>query len=255
MLDILPIPAFNDNYIWLIHDLKHAIVVDPGDAKPVIRYLSQHGLKLVAILLTHHHADHTGGVKAIVDKFPTVIYGPAGEATQLSDIKLKENDEIDIPELQLHFSILDIPGHTKGHIAYYGHDMLFCGDTLFSAGCGRLFEGTAAEMYQSLMKLKALPNQTQVYCAHEYTLNNLRFAKTIEPNNQNLLSHLKRVEQLRANNTPTLPVSLAIEKEINPFLRCDEKKIIAKIQAETNNTVAADAVSTFAYIRQLKDNF
>jgi len=186
-LSVLTIPAFKDNYLWLIHDGVHAAVVDPGEAKPVLAALKEHGLRLTAILLTHHHADHIGGVPELLQHYQVPVYGPRNESIATVTLPVGEGKQIDVPGLALRVSVLDVPGHTMGHIAYVrrnpGAAWLFCGDTLFGAGCGRLFEGTPRQMMQSLEKFAALPDETLVYCAHEYTLSNLRFARVVEPDN------------------------------------------------------------------------
>ena len=184
-LSVLAIPAFADNYIWLVHDGVHAAVVDPGDAAPVFAVLEANNLTLVAILLTHHHADHVGGVPELLQRFPVPVFGPSREAIPTITHALNQEDSIAVPELGLTLQVLDVPGHTGGHIAYLSVEegWLFCGDTLFAGGCARLFEGTPAQMVGSLSTLAKLPDGTQVYCAHEYTMANLRFAQEIEPGN------------------------------------------------------------------------
>ncbi len=239
MLHVIPIPAFNDNYIWLIKNSHNhqAAVVDPGDAKPVLDYCQQHDITLCAILITHHHSDHTGGIADLVKHYNIPVYGPAHENIPHCDHKLNENDQIVIEKIdQLKLKVFDIPGHTSGHIAYYGNDWLFCGDTLFAGGCGRLFEGTAKQMHQSLAKLKVLPFNTKVFCAHEYTQANLAFALTIEPNNFDLQQRIDEVNQLRQQQQPTIPSTIAIELKTNPFLRVKD-------------------CQQFAHIRELKDYF
>ena len=221
MIRILPVRAFRDNYIWLITagDSGNAAVVDPGDAAPVLDALQAHGLRLCAILITHHHADHTGGVRQLLAGQQVPVYGPARESIPGMDHALQDGDTVTLEELQLEFRVLDVPGHTAGHIAYYGHDCLFAGDTLFMAGCGRLFEGSAEQMHASLQKLLALPPQTRVYCAHEYTLANLRFAAAVEPGNDAVAQRTGASEALRARDNPTVPGSLEQERLTNPFLR------------------------------------
>ncbi|MCW8983366.1 MAG: hydroxyacylglutathione hydrolase, partial [Gammaproteobacteria bacterium] len=191
MMNVTPIAAFDDNYIWIIHNGRHnssdpqdIIVVDPGDAEPVIRAIEANGWQLRAILLTHHHYDHTGGVEELLQLSDVPVYGPAHEKIKGVTHPLGEGDRIDFDDINIHLQVLDTPGHTRGHICYYGHDLLFCGDTLFAAGCGRIFEGTPSQMYASLEKIRALPKETQIYCAHEYTLQNLGFAHIAEPDNR-----------------------------------------------------------------------
>jgi hydroxyacylglutathione hydrolase len=264
---IVPLRALKDNYIWVIRDYCHAAVVDPGDAAPVLDYLRREKLKLIAILNTHHHNDHTGGNAALLQEFNVPVYGPASEPISTLTHRLRERDEkeneegnVYLPEFSLTLRVLDIPGHTAGHIAYYGANLLFCGDTLFACGCGRLFEGTAQQMVQSLEKLSDLPNETQVYCGHEYTLDNIRFARVVEPGNQALIEREKTVENLRRQNCPTLPSTIALEKATNPFLRCSQPEIIRNAsrhpgKALADSTDLTDPVHVFAAIREWKNSF
>ncbi len=250
-------PAFDDNYIWMLHDGHQALVVDPGDEQPVLQALQAHGLQLSAILVTHHHADHVGGVDALRTATGAAVYGPAGETMPEPLQRLSDGDTLDL--LGLHFTVLDVPGHTAGHIAYF-HDpgaaasqpLLFCGDTLFSGGCGRLFEGTPAQMLASLDRLAALPASTRVCCAHEYTLSNLRFARAVEPDNAALQDYSRQCEALRARQLPTLPSTIAIERDINPFLRSRQPPVARAVQARA---AAADDVSVFASLREWKNQF
>ncbi|SCX88566.1 hydroxyacylglutathione hydrolase [Nitrosospira sp. Nsp13] len=258
---IVAIHAFTDNYIWVIRDHYHAAVVDPGDASPVLDYLKQEKLKLIAILNTHHHNDHVGGNAALLREFTVPVFGPANESIPtvthpLKECNGKESEEgiAYIPEFSLSLRVLDIPGHTAGHIAYYGANLLFCGDTLFACGCGRLFEGTAPQMVNSLQKLADLPKETGVYCGHEYTLNNIRFARTVEPGNQALIERETVVEALRKQNIPTLPSSIAIERAINPFLRCNQPEIIRNASVYAGKPLS-DPVSVFAALRDWKNHF
>lgn len=253
MLNIIPVSAFADNYIWVIHDQIHAAVVDPGDAKPIIRFLEQKDLKLIAILNTHHHNDHVGGNAALLQKFPVSVYGPKNESISTVTHPLKEGDNIYLAELSLGFSIFDIPGHTAGHIAYYGANSLFCGDTLFACGCGRLFEGTAQQMYISLNKLAKLPSTTKVYCGHEYTLANISFAKLVEPGNQALTELKVSAEKQRKKNLPTLPSTIEMENACNPFLRCTQPEIIQNASNYAGKSLK-DPISVFAAIREWKNN-
>ena len=256
MLTLIPIPAFADNYLWLLHDGQQALVVDPGDAEPVQRILQQNNLQLRAILVTHHHADHTGGVNTLRDETGATVYGPATEHIPTPYAPLKEGNNVNA--LRLNFHIIDVPGHTSGHIAYYtpdinGRPLLFCGDTLFSGGCGRLFEGTPAQMLASLDKLAVLPGNTAVCCTHEYTLSNLRFAVAVDPDNQTLAAYQMHCENLRRQGQPTLPTSIAQELLINPFLRTRQSALISS--ARHFDAAAYDDVSVFAAIRQLKNKF
>ena len=239
----------------MLHDGHQALVVDPGDEQPVLQALQSHGLQLQAILVTHHHADHVGGVDALRKATGAAVYGPAGETMPEPLQRLGEGDTLDL--LGLRLTVLEVPGHTAGHIAYFceggdGAPLLFCGDTLFSGGCGRLFEGTPAQMLASLDKLAALPGHTQVCCAHEYTLGNLRFARAVEPDNVALQRYSARCEALRAQQHPTLPSTLAVERDINPFLRAREAAVTQAMQARG---AAGDAVSVFAALREWKNQF
>lgn len=255
MLQIIPIPAFKDNYIWLLQNAaSQCAVVDPGDASPVLHYLAKYQLQLTAILLTHHHVDHCGGVANLLEHFTVPVYGPARESIKTITQAVHDGSAVVLPELASSFQVLDIPGHTSGHIAYYGHGILFCGDTLFLAGCGRLFEGTAEQMYHSLCTLAALPDDTQVYCAHEYTLANLTFARVVEPDNLAIVQRIKQVELQRSANQSSIPATLAVEKTTNPFLRCHLPSI--KRAAEDFAAQPLDKpVEVFRAIRQWKDNF
>ena len=255
---IRPIAAFNDNYIWLIDDGQFACVVDPGDATPVIQVIEQDQLQLTYILLTHHHHDHVGGVKTLVNAYGAQVWGPANEVLPLCDHALIEGDEVQIDQPSLRFKVLDIPGHTAGHIALVGNidgqSVVFCGDTLFAGGCGRIFEGTPAQMFASLTKLANLPSDTAVYCAHEYTLANLKFALAVEPDNLNLVPRYKQALNLRDHKLPTVPSTIALELQTNPFLRVDVKTVQA---AALNKQPHLDhsPVNTFAILRSWKNDF
>lgn len=253
MFNIVPVCAFTDNYIWVIHDQHHAAVVDPGDAAPVLNFLQQKKLKLIAILNTHHHNDHVGGNSTLLQKFPVPVYGPESESISTVTHRLKEGNNIYLAELSLGFSVLDIPGHTAGHIAYYGANSLFCGDTLFACGCGRLFEGTAQQMYISLNKLARLPDTTAVYCGHEYTLANINFAKLVEPGNKMLAQLNISAEKQRKSDLPTLPSTIVMEKACNPFLRCDEPEVIHNASNYIGKSLT-DPISVFTAIREWKNN-
>lgn len=252
MIEIIPIPAFEDNYIWLIRNGMAAVAVDPGDAGPVVDYLQLHRLRLVAILLTHHHGDHTGGAAELLRRFGIPVYGPRREAISSVTHPVGEGDLIDIPGLEAAFQVLDVPGHTAGHIAYYRINTLFCGDALFACGCGRLFEGTAQQMHASLAKFSALPDETKVYCAHEYTLENIRFAIAVEPGNAALIAREHRERETLSRGSPTLPSSIGLEKSTNPFLRCGEPAVMAAATRFAGHPLAEPA-DVFAAIRQWRD--
>ena len=256
-MNLLPLPAFQDNYLWLLHDGQQALVVDPGDPQPVLDALAQARLTLQAILVTHHHRDHTGGVAELVAATGARVVGPALESLPTAFEPVRGGDAV--TALGLRFEVIDVPGHTAGHIAYYATPageapLLFCGDTLFSGGCGRLFEGTPDQMLASLDRLAALPDDTRVCCAHEYTLSNLRFALAVEPNNENLIHYLRHCEALRARGEPTLPSSLGQERLVNPFLRTRLAGVIQAAQA-FNGAPAHDEAGVFAAIRQWKNEF
>lgn len=255
---IIPLSAFSDNYIWLITNGSDAMVVDPGQAAPVLQALDARNLKLTAILLTHHHQDHVGGVAELVSQTGAMVYGPAGEVLPICDVALVEGDTITDSTLQLSLSVLDVPGHTAGHIAFAGdisgQPVLFCGDTLFAAGCGRLFEGTPAQMDESLSKLAALLPATAVYCAHEYTLSNMRWALAVEPRNQTLQNWHAQAEQQRAEGQPTLPSTIGQELSCNPFLRAREPGV-AQAATQWAERPLNSPVEVFAALREWKNNF
>jgi hydroxyacylglutathione hydrolase len=252
---LTPLPAFADNYIWLLTDTAgNAAAVDPGDAAPVQRALDAQNLKLRAVLATHHHPDHVGGAAELATRHGCPVFGPAREAREVVTLPLEEGQEIELPGLGARFRVLDIPGHTAGHIAFFGHGILFSGDTLFSAGCGRLFEGTPAQMSGSLAKLAALPESMRVCCGHEYTVNNLRFAAALEPDNCAIREHAKHCSALRARGEATLPSTMAAERSINPFLRCSEPAV-REAASRHAGAMLTDPVEIFAVIRQWKDGF
>ncbi|AQQ42150.1 MULTISPECIES: hydroxyacylglutathione hydrolase [Burkholderia] len=274
-LEYVPVPAFEDNYIWLVSDGRDAIAVDPGEAAPVRRVLAERGWRLTAILLTHHHADHVGGVDALLHSqpadVPLTVYGPAAEAIDVVTRPLSGGDRVTLDAPAVAFDVLDVPGHTRGHIAYFqaasqgatgqgaaGHGNavphVFCGDTLFSCGCGRLFEGTPAQMLASLDALAALPDDTRVHCAHEYTLSNIRFALACEPGNAALAAWRDDAQALRARGVPTLPTTIAHERAVNPFMRADSAAIHATLEAELHETVT-DRLAAFTLMREWKNRF
>jgi hydroxyacylglutathione hydrolase len=252
MLEIVPVKAFNDNYVWTLRNKTHAAVVDPGEAQPVLDYLAREKLALVAILATHHHADHVGGIAELRRNFDVPVFGPRNEPIATLTRPVGGGDTVKVAELGVEFSVLDIPGHTRAHIAYYGAGSLFCGDTLFACGCGRLFEGTAEQMYDSLGKLARLPDDTKVYCGHEYTLANIGFAKAVEPGNAALARREERDRKLREAGRPTLPSTLAEEKATNPFLRCAEPAVVDSVNKYLGSRVS-DPVRVFAAIRDWKN--
>ncbi len=258
MPTIIPIPAFADNYIWLLRDGAAAAVVDAGDAAPVIEYLERERLELTAIICTHHHGDHVGGNRALLQRWQVPVYGPARETIPGRTHAMREGDEIVVDGIGLPLSVLDIPGHTAGHIAYVcrsrDSSLVFCGDTLFAAGCGRLFEGTPTDMVGSLDKLAALPAETRVYCGHEYTVANLRFALAVEPGNAALRERETVAVAQRARGEPTLPSTIGDERATNPFLRTGEMTIRAAASAHADRELA-DRVGVFAEIRAWKNAF
>jgi hydroxyacylglutathione hydrolase len=258
MPTIIPIPAFADNYIWLLREGSAAAVVDAGDATPVIDYLERERLDLTAIICTHHHGDHVGGNRELLQRWQVPVYGPARETIPGRTQAMREGDEVVVPGIGIALSVLDIPGHTAGHIAYVGASgaapLVFCGDTLFAAGCGRLFEGTPTDMVDSLDKLTALPAETLVYCGHEYTLANLRFALKVDPGNMALRERDITAKAQRSRGEPTLPSTIGAERATNPFLRTGETTIRAAASGHADRDLA-DRVGVFAEIRAWKNAF
>ncbi|MFG6414911.1 hydroxyacylglutathione hydrolase [Roseateles sp. DC23W] len=264
-MTLTPLPAFDDNYLWLLDNGREALVVDPGDAGPVAAALDARGLELAGILLTHHHGDHVGGVDALRPRLRGPVYAPVKEempeAVQRAATWVRGGDTVDL--LGVRFAVMDVPGHTAGHIAYFSAEagdvgpLLFCGDTLFSGGCGRLFEGTPAQMHASLQSLAALPADTRVCCAHEYTLSNLRFAREVDPGNAELAAYAGWCEAQREAGLPTLPARIGTEVRINPFLRCDQSALqdAARRHAPLKLSAAPSPVDVFATLREWKNGF
>lgn len=255
MLCVFPIPAFRDNYIWTITapNSRYAAIVDPGDASPVIREFDARGLEPSAILVTHHHGDHVGGIRSLLERYPGLpVFGPQNERILGITHELAQGDEFKLPELDAEFTVLEVPGHTLDHIAYYGHGMLFCGDTVFSVGCGRLFEGSAEQMHDSLSRIAALPSETLLYCAHEYTLDNIGFAKWVEPENVVLRQREAQAFALIDEDQPTVPSTLALELKTNPFLRSQVPAVVKAAQRYVGRALTKGS-EVFAVIRQWKD--
>jgi hydroxyacylglutathione hydrolase len=262
-MELIALPAFADNYIWMVHDGHAAWVVDPGEAAPVERALDSKGLELAGILVTHHHGDHVGGIDALRPRLHGHVVGPAREDIPQPFEPVREGDLVEV--LGARFQVIEVPGHTAGHVAYFheaggdstttpfGRPVLFCGDTLFSGGCGRLFEGTPAQMHRSLARLADLPGDTAVCCAHEYTLSNLRFALAVEPRNPDLLAYDAECRGRRSQGLPTLPSRIDLERAVNPFLRCDEPAVAAR--ARDRNSAAIGPVEVFRVLREWKSEF
>ena len=254
MINIEPIKAFNDNYIWLATTNEGSIVIDPGEAHKTIKYLKENDLNLDSILITHHHFDHTGGIEDML-KFRNVdVYGPVNNIPSINK-QLRDGDLFSV--IGIDFKIIEIPGHTLDHIAFFsennGNPVLFCGDTLFSSGCGRVFEGTFEQMHKSILKLKSLPSNTKIYSGHEYTQSNLKFAMEVEPLNQKLISRYNDVQDLLNKGIPTLPTTLELELEVNPFLRCQAREVQNSVVKQFNTSNHEDEI--FKALRQWKDNF
>ncbi|MFT3850069.1 MAG: hydroxyacylglutathione hydrolase [Propionivibrio sp.] len=253
MFEVIRISAFKDNYIWLLRKGRSAIVVDPGDALPVLEVLAREALVLRAILVTHHHADHQGGVATLSSNYPVEVFGPAAESITGLTQPLAGGETIRLESIDAGFQVLAVPGHTLGHLAYYGQGCLFCGDTLFGAGCGRLFEGTPAQMSDSLARLTALSDETAVYCAHEYTETNLRFALTVEQGNANLRRRADAVSVARAQGEATVPSTIGLEKATNPFLRCGSPEIVSTVRARRED--ASNPLAVFTALRKWRNTF
>jgi hydroxyacylglutathione hydrolase len=260
MLTLHPIPAFTDNYIWALHDGSHCLIVDPGDAAPVQAWLADQDLALSAILITHHHPDHVGGLGTLQADWPDVpVHGPAAERIAGLSHRLEDGDVVHIDALGLDFDVITVPGHTLGHIAFFSAQtdspILFCGDTLFAAGCGRLFEGTPAQMLASLDRLAALPDDTRVCCAHEYTLANLRFALAVTPDDPAVNQRYQSAVKTRDAGQPTLPSTVAEERRSNPFMRIDDASLVDALLAHQQGLARDDRSALFACLRQWKDSF
>ena len=251
-MQIEPIKAFEDNYIWTIRNGDQVAVVNPGEAAPVLRFLDETGTRLCAILVTHRHGDHIGGIAELVARHPVPVFGPALEAAEVVTHPLADGNRVALPELGVDFTVIGVPGHTLGHIAFYSAGLLFCGDTLFGAGCGRVFEGTLEQMHASLARLAALPPATQVYCAHEYTQSCLRFAHVVEPDNAAIAARNAAVSRLRAAGKSSVPSTLAEELATNPFLRWDAPAVIAAATARLGHP-SMNHAETFAAIRIWRD--
>ncbi|WP_127477419.1 hydroxyacylglutathione hydrolase [Sulfurivermis fontis] len=254
MLEVRCVPAFDDNYIWLpgLPGSRRVAIVDPGDAEPVLAYLSTHGLEPAAILVTHHHGDHTGGICDLTARYDIPVYGPARERIPGMTHPVSDGERLELEALGLEFEVMETPGHTRGHVCYLGHGALFCGDTLFTAGCGRLFEGTPQQMHASLSRIAALPQATLIYCAHEYTATNLRFARVVEPDNPDILARIDEVARRRARHEATVPAPLLQELKTNPFLRCGVPEVVTAAEGFAGHALP-DGASVFATVRHWKD--
>ncbi|MEW5789489.1 MAG: hydroxyacylglutathione hydrolase [Pseudomonadota bacterium] len=250
MMIVEAIPILADNYVWALHDGRSAVLVDPGDAPPILAWLEARGIVPSGILVTHHHWDHVGGLPALLDRFPVPVFGPTRGAAPSRPVA--DGDILDLPGLPWQVRVIDTPGHTRDHVCFAGEGHLFCGDTLFSCGCGRAFEGDPPTLYASLSRLMELPGETQVHCAHEYTLANLDFALDVEPDNPALQARDREARALRRTGQPTLPVSLARERETNPFLRCHLESVRVAASQHTGRALAPGA-QTFAAVRAWKD--
>lgn len=255
-LEITALPALADNYIWLLRspDQDAVVVIDPGDARPVNTWLLRHRYRLDAILLTHHHADHVAGVPELRARWGVPVYAPALEPSHATDYRVGDNENITVLNGRVHFQSHHVPGHTRGAIAWFGAGLLCSGDTLFSAGCGRVLGGTVTQLFASLQRLAMLPSETQLLCGHEYTETNLRFAASIEPDNEAIAHALVLARQQRANNLPTLPTTLGHERAVNPFLRCDQANIHAAAEGLVGHALHS-AVDVFRVLRECKDHF
>lgn len=255
-MEIVPFPALRDNYIWLLKNSasRHVAIVDPGEAGPLLKLIDNENLIPIAILITHHHWDHVNGIINITRNYNIPVYTPKQESVPGSTHPVGEGDKVSLPELETEFEILNVPGHTLGAVAYYTDRILFTGDTLFTAGCGRLFEGTASQLYQSLLRLAAFPDDSLIYCGHEYTMNNLKFAARVEPENGMIQERLNAARATRAREQATVPATLAIEKQTNPFLRCEKTPVISAAERYVGKTLD-NPTAVFNVLRQWKNHF
>jgi len=256
MLQIWPIPVFSDNYVWVLErdGSDRVAVVDPGEARPVLDALDARDLTVTAVLLTHNHQDHTGGLAEVVRRFGPAVYGSAADRIAGVDRPVTGGDTVSLPDLELSFDVVALPGHTLNHVGYIGHDIALVGDTLFAGGCGRVFEGTFEQMHDSLVRLAALPDDTKAYCAHEYTVANLRFARQVEPDNGPLSDRLAAAEATRAEGLPTVPSTIGYERATNPFLRCAEPAVVAAAERHADRSLEPGA-EVFGVIRSWKDGW
>jgi hydroxyacylglutathione hydrolase len=252
--DIYGLAAFADNYIWCLRQADAVAVVDPGDAAPVLAHLATTGRHLAAILITHHHHDHTDGIAALCQRYRVPVIAPAAERIPGTTTAVAGGDRIVVPELDIELEVIGVAGHTRGHVAYYHRGALFCGDTLFGCGCGRLFEGSAADMHAALNRLASLPTDTNIYCAHEYTASGLRFAHAVEPGNAALPERSERVHRLIAAGMPTVPFSLSEDLATNPFLRCQVATVAAAAATRVGRPLAGPG-EVFAALRSWRDEF
>jgi len=250
MIEILPIKAFSDNYIWLIKKARDVIIVDPGDATPVIDYLNKHELTIAAILITHHHSDHIGGVELLQNFQNTSVYAPSYGNYHFNHIPVSNNDKLTIAQLDIEFEVMWLPGHTRDHVAYQYDKHVFCGDVIFGAGCGRIFDGTLEDQFKSLNRLKTLPSETLLYCAHEYTQHNIAFSLTLDAQNQNLVSRQKQVNAARRADQSTVPLLLETELKTNPFLRCNEASLKSQ-----SPLLEQESFAFFSEIRKLRNHY
>ena len=254
-IEICPVSALKDNYIWVVVNTRHqcALVVDPGEASPVVAYLKNNHLTLSGVLVTHHHWDHVNGITDLIKQYPAPVYGSVLSQYPHLTHRVAESEGVSVNHFPT-YQVMTIPGHTLDHVAYFANDALFCGDTLFAGGCGRLFEGSVEQLYASLQKISAFPAQTKIYCAHEYTLNNLRFAQQVEPNNQHINERIEKIIKLRAKNLPSIPSLLIEEQQTNPFLRCDIAEVILHVERHTKKSLN-NPLAVFAELRRWKDGF